>query len=405
MLFRYRASDSEGKIIEGEGDFINENAVLEFLKGKNLNPINLELIATKTKLRTSLFGSPINITDQIFLTRYLALMLKVGTDIFKAIDILIADFEKPSVRSLLIEIRENLSKGQPFYSTFLKYPKIFSPVFTNLIRAGEASGNLEKVFEELSDSLEKQRDLSQRIKSALIYPILLVVASIGIVALLVTFAIPKMATLFQGNEMKMPAVTQLIFNISFFLSDYGLYILAFLILLIMGIIMFYKFSLVGRRFFQRLAFKIPLVNNILYKMSYQRFAVTFGALMRAGLPILENLEITATTVGNEEIRQALLRIAQEDIIKGVTLGDAFRKEEVFPQTIRTLISIGEKAGHTEEVLRTLSEFYDSEIDAAVKSLVSIFEPLMLVIIGVVVGGIALAVILPVYQFTTQLGGV
>lgn len=405
MLFRYRASDSEGKIIEGEGDFINENAVLEFLKGKNLNPINLELVATKTKLRASLFGSPINITDQIFLTRYLALMLKVGTDIFKAIDILIADFEKPSVRSLLIEIRENLSKGQPFYSTFAKYPKIFSPVFTNLIRAGEASGNLEKVFEELSESLEKQRDLSQRIKSALIYPILLVVASIGIVALLVTFAIPKMATLFQGNEMKMPPITQLIFNISFFLSDYGLYILAFLILLMIGMIMFYKFSLVGRRLFQRLAYKIPLVNNILYKMSYQRFAVTFGALMRAGLPILENLEITATTVGNEEMRQALLRIGHEGIVKGVTLGDAFRKEEVFPQTIRTLISIGEKAGHTEEVLHTLSEFYDSEIDAAVKSLVSIFEPLMLVIIGVVVGGIALAVILPVYQFTTQLGGV
>jgi type II secretory pathway component PulF len=405
MLFRYRASDSDGKIIEGEGDFINENAVLEFLKGKNLNPINLELVATKTKLRASLFGSPINITDQIFLTRYLALMLKVGTDIFKAIDILIADFEKPSVRSLLIEIRENLSKGQPFYSTFAKYPKIFSPVFTNLIRAGEASGNLEKVFEELSESLEKQRDLSQRIKSALIYPILLVVASIGIVALLVTFAIPKMATLFQGNEMKMPPITQLIFNVSFFLSDYGLYILGFVILLLVGIIMFYKFSLVGRRLFQRLAYKIPLVNNILYKMSYQRFAVTFGALMRAGLPILENLEITATTVGNEEMRQALMRIAQEGIVKGVTLGEAFRREEVFPQTIRTLISIGEKAGHTEEVLHTLSEFYDSEIDAAVKSLVSIFEPLMLVIIGVVVGGIALAVILPVYQFTTQLGGV
>jgi len=134
---------------------------LEFLKGKNLNPISLELVATKSKIRASLFGSPITITDQIFLTRYLALMLKVGTDIFKAIDILIADFEKPAVRSLLIEIRENLSKGQPFYSTFAKYPKIFSPVFTNLIRAGEASGNLEKVFEELSDSLEKQRFISK----------------------------------------------------------------------------------------------------------------------------------------------------------------------------------------------------------------------------------------------------
>jgi len=405
MLFKYRASDEEGKIIEGEGDFVNESAVLEFLKGKNLNPISLELVATKSKIRASLFGSPITITDQIFLTRYLALMLKVGTDIFKAIDILIADFEKPAVRSLLIEIRENLSKGQPFYSTFAKYPKIFSPVFTNLIRAGEASGNLEKVFEELSDSLEKQRDLSQRIKSALIYPILLVVASIGIVALLVTFAIPKMATLFEGSEMKMPPITKMIFSVSAFLSHYGLYLLIGVIILVVALLMFYKLTLSGRRFFQRIAYKIPLVNNILAKMSYQRFAVTFGALMRAGLPILENLEITATTVGNEEMRQALLRIAHEGIVKGVTLGEAFRKEEAFPQTIRTLISIGEKAGHTEEVLHTLSSFYDSEIDAAVKSLVSIFEPLMLVIIGVVVGGIALAVILPVYQFTTQLGGV
>jgi type II secretory pathway component PulF len=405
MLFKYRASDEEGKIIEGEGDFVNESAVLEFLKGKNLNPISLELVATKSKIRASLFGSPITITDQIFLTRYLALMLKVGTDIFKAIDILIADFEKSAVRSLLIEIRENLSKGQPFYSTFAKYPKIFSPVFTNLIRAGEASGNLEKVFEELSDSLERQRDLSQRIKSALIYPILLVVASIGIVALLVTFAIPKMATLFEGSEMKMPPITKMIFSVSAFLSHYGLYLLIGVIILVVALLMFYKLTLIGRRFFQRIAYKIPLVNNILAKMSYQRFAVTFGALMRAGLPILENLEITATTVGNEEMRQALLRIAHEGIVKGVTLGEAFRKEEAFPQTIRTLISIGEKAGHTEEVLHTLSSFYDSEIDAAVKSLVSIFEPLMLVIIGVVVGGIALAVILPVYQFTTQLGGV
>lgn len=140
-------------------------------------------------------------------------------------------------------------------------------------------------------------------------------------------------------------------------------------------------------------------------MAYQRFATTFGSLMRAGLPILENLEITATTVGYEEMRQALLRIAHEGVARGISLGDAFRNEEIFPQTIRTLISIGEKAGRTDEVLKTLSDFYDTEIDAAVKSLVAIFEPIMLIFIGVIVGGIALAVILPVYQFTNQLGGI
>lgn len=405
MLFKYRASTKDGKIIEGEGDFLNEDAVLAYLKSQNLNPINLQLVATKSKLKSRLFGSPININDQIFLTRDLALMLKVGTDIFKAIDILIADYDKPAVRSLLIEIRENLSKGQPFYTTFAKYPKIFSPVFTNLIRAGEASGNLETVFEELSITLEKQRDLQQRIKSALIYPLLLVVASIGIIILLVTFAIPNMATLFQGGDMPLPPITKVIFDISFFLSDYGLYILIGLVVIIVAMVMFYKMSLVGRTFFQRLAFRLPVVKTVLSKMAYQRFATTFGTLMRAGLPILENLEITATTIGNEEMRQALLRIANEGVAKGVSLGDAFRKEEIFPHTIRTLISIGEKAGRTDEVLKTLADFYDTEIDVAVKSLVAIFEPIMLLFIGVVVGGIALAVILPVYQFTSQLGGI
>ncbi|MDD3614565.1 MAG: type II secretion system F family protein, partial [Candidatus Pacebacteria bacterium] len=374
MLFKYRASTKDGKIIEGEGDFLNEDAVLAYLKSQNLNPINLQLVATKSKLKSRLFGSPININDQIFLTRDLALMLKVGTDIFKAIDILIADYDKPAVRSLLIEIRENLSKGQPFYTTFAKYPKIFSPVFTNLIRAGEASGNLETVFEELSITLEKQRDLQQRIKSALIYPLLLVVASIGIIILLVTFAIPNMATLFQGGDMPLPPITKVIFDISFFLSDYGLYILIGLVVIIVAMVMFYKMSLVGRTFFQRLAFRLPVVKTVLSKMAYQRFATTFGTLMRAGLPILENLEITATTIGNEEMRQALLRIANEGVAKGVSLGDAFRKEEIFPHTIRTLISIGEKAGRTDEVLKTLADFYDTEIDVAVKSLVAIFEP-------------------------------
>ncbi len=404
MLYQYKASNKEGKIIEGEGDFIDENAILEFLKGKELNPISLQVIITKSKLKTSLFSSPISIDDQILLTRYLSLMLRVGTDIFKAIDILISDFEKPAIRTFLIEVRENLAKGQPFYTTFAKYPKIFSPVFTNLVKAGEASGNLENVFSELSVSLEKQKDLQQRIKSALIYPIILVVASIAIIILLITFAIPKMATLYQGGDMEMPPLTQVIFNISAFLSHYGLYLLIVVVAIIVGLVSFYKTSMVGRAFFQRLTYKIPVVKGVLSKMSYQRFAMTFGSLMKAGLPILENLEITATTVGNEEMRQALLRVAYEGIMKGTTLGDAIRKEEVFPQTIRTLISIGEKAGHTEEVLETLTNFYDSEIDASVKSMVAIFEPVMLLFIGLIVGSIALAVILPVYQFTSQLGG-
>jgi len=405
MLFHYSASNKEGKIIEGDGDFKDTEAALEFLKNQGLAPIKLRAIKTfQSKLKRS-FGSPISLVDKLFLTKYLSLMLKVGTDIFKAIDILLADFEKPAVRALLMEIRKNLESGKPFYTTFQQYPKIFSPVFTNLIKAGEASGNLENIFQELSVSLEKERELKSRVRSALIYPILLVSFSIAILIMLVTFAIPRIASMFMTGEMKIPLITKIIFNFSFFLQSNGLWIFGLIIGLIIVAVLFFRLTLAGRLIFSRLTYKIPFVSDVLKKIAYQRFGNTFGALMQAGLPILENLEITATTIGNEEMKQALLRIGREKIVRGVTIGEAFRQEEAFPQTIRTLIAIGEKAGHTEEVLRSLADFYQSEIDNSIKSLVAIFEPVMLLFIGVVVGGIALAVILPVYQFVSQIGGI
>lgn len=403
MLFHYVASNQAGKIIEGDEDFKDNVGALEFLKNQGLTPISLKATKTsKSKLKSS-FSSPITISDKIFLLKYLGLMLRVGTDIFKAIDILIHDFEKPAVKALLMEIRQNLEKGKPFYTTFLNYPRIFSSVFVNLIRAGETSGNLEQILVDLGVSLEKERELKQKIKSALIYPILLICASVGILILLVTFAIPKISSMFMDSNMKVPLITKIIFGTSNFLAKNGLAFFGTLILAIIALVIYLKKTKSGRALWGRLIYRIPVISTVLKKIAYQRFATTFGSLMRSGLPILDNLEITATTVGYDEMQQATLRVAHDGIAKGTTMGDAFRKEEVFPQTIRTLLSIGEKAGHTEEILGNLADFYESEIDSAVKTLVAVFEPAMLLFLGVIVGGIALAVILPVYQFVGQMG--
>ncbi len=405
MLFHYTASDKTGKMIEASGDFKDATAVLEFIKNKGLTPLKIKEAKTlKSKLNITI-GSPISLTDKIFLTKYLALMLRSGTDLFKAIDILMNDFEKPAMKSLLLEIRENLEKGLPFYKTFERYPKMFSSVFTNMIRAGETSGNLDKIFADLSQSLEKQRDLRQRIRSALIYPILLVVASAGILILLVTFAIPRISSMFLESNIKVPGVTRVIFSISSFTSSFGGYIALFIGILILAIFVLFKYSSSGRLFFDRLIYKIPVVKNILKTISYQQFSATFGSLMKSGLPILENLKITSTTINHQDMKKAILRVADEGLARGLTLGEAFRGEEVFPQSIRTLISVGEQAGHTEEILVTLADFYESEIDTAVKSLVSLVEPIMLLVIGIIVGGIALSVVLPVYQFVGQVGGI
>ena len=402
MRFNYTASKPDGKIIEGNYDADSSSEVLAYLASQGLKPITLKVLKEfEKKGRFSIFKQSVNIADKIFLTKYLSLMLKVGTDLFKAIDILITDFDKQAVKALLLEIKLTLEKGQPFYSAFAKYPKIFSPVFINLIKAGEASGNLENIFEQLSDSLQKEQELRHRIKAALTYPILLLTASLAVLFLLISFALPKIAEVFSSAGFEPPTFSRITFAIGIFFGKY-LMIIAPLIILTIGILWyFFSQTLIGRKIFYRFVIKLPAVGNVLKKLAFQRFASTLSALLLAGMPILSALEITADAVGSEEIKSSLIRIARDGISKGLTICDAFKREQVFPRVIVNLMAISEKAGHIEQILKTLADFYESEIDASIKTLVSFLEPVLLLFIGLTVGAIALAIIIPIYQLTGQ----
>ena len=402
MRFNYTASKPDGKIIEGNYDADSSSEVLAYLASQGLKPITLKVLKEfEKKGRFSIFKQSVNIADKIFLTKYLSLMLKVGTDLFKAIDILITDFDKQAVKALLLEIKLTLEKGQPFYSAFAKYPKIFSPVFINLIKAGEASGNLENIFEQLSDSLQKEQELRHRIKAALTYPILLLTASLAVLFLLISFALPKIAEVFSSSGFEPPTFSRITFSIGIFFGKY-LMIIAPLIILTIGILWyFFSQTLIGRKIFYRFVIKLPAVGNVFKKLAFQRFASTLSALLLAGMPILSALEITADAVGSEEIKSSLIRIAREGISKGLTIGDSFKREPAFPRVIVNLMAISEKAGHIEQILKTLADFYESEIDASIKTLVSFLEPILLLFIGLTVGAIALAIIIPIYQLTGQ----
>jgi len=402
MRFNYTASKPDGKIIEGNYDADSSSEVLAYLASQGLKPITLKVLKEfEKKGRFSIFKQSVNIADKIFLTKYLSLMLKVGTDLFKAIDILITDFDKQAVKALLLEIKSTLEKGQPFYSAFAKYPKIFSSVFINLIKAGEASGNLENIFEQLSDSLQKEQELRHRIKAALTYPILLLTASLAVLFLLISFALPKIAEVFSSSGFEPPTFSRITFSIGIFFGKY-LMIIAPLIILTIGILWyFFSQTLIGRKIFYRFVIKLPAVGNVLKKLAFQRFASTLSALLLAGMPILSALEITADAVGSEEIKSSLIRIAREGISKGLTIGDSFKREPAFPRVIVNLMAISEKAGHIEQILKTLADFYESEIDASIKTLVSFLEPILLLFIGLTVGAIALAIIIPIYQLTGQ----
>lgn len=399
MRFHYKAINSKGKLIEADLEAADMAAALASIGSTGLKPISLKPVKKFSLDFKKFFGQKITLEDKVFITKYLSLMLRVGTDLFRAINILIDDFDKPIIKNLLIEIRTNLEKGQPFYTTFAKYPKSFSPVFINLVRAGEVSGNLERVFGELSISLEKERDLTSKIKSALTYPVILFVASLLILILLVSFALPKIANVFLSGGLKPPAFSQLVFTVGLFIGDHLVVLLTSLVIIVVGGLYFFVKTTLGKKTAYDFALRLPVIKRVIREISLQRFAATLSSLLSSGLPIIESIEITSESVGVPELKNALHRIAQEGIAKGLTVGEAFKREPAVPKIVANLIAISEKSGHLEEILLTLSNFYASEVEGAVKSLVSFIEPVMLLMIGLVIGTIALAVIIPVYQLT------
>lgn len=400
MVYHYIATDKEGKLQEADFEAPSLEDVLRFLSGRELRPVSVKPLVVNRGVFGGLFGK-ITLADKVFLTKYLSLMLRVGTDLLAAINILIADFDKPAMKNFLLEVRENLTRGRSFYEIFAKYPKVFSPVFVNLLKAAEASGTLQSTFENLSASLAKESELKSKIRAALIYPIIILTASLGLFIFLVTFALPKLAAVFTSGGINPPGFSRFVFGIGLFV---GGHVVGFLLTLLGGLAFlgyfFFKNPL-GRRIADRVLRRMPVVKNLYREIAVQRFAATLAALLGAGLPIIDSVKITANVVNAPEFSDALMRIADEGLAKGLTIGEAFRREPSFPKVVVNLIAISEKAGHLSEVLVTLSDFYATNVDNDIKTLISFMEPALLLFMGLMVGGIALSIIVPIYQLTTQ----
>ncbi len=401
MLYRYVAADKMGKVHESQLDAEDLNQVLQYLAGHELQPISVKPLREAQTARQRFFGAKISVEDKVFLTKYLALMLRVGTDLLSAINILIMDFDKPAVKDFLLEVRENLSRGRPFYSAFEVREDVFSPTIVNMIRAAEASGNLQQTLEDLSVTLNREAELRGRIKSALIYPVILLSLSFAVMVFLVTFALPKVADVFTDSGINPPFFSRIVFTVGLFVGGNIITISVLLIGAIAVTVYAYLKTSAGRRLINRALFSLPMIKKIYSELAIQRLASTMSSLMKAGLPIIESIKIAAKTVGLDEYRFSLERIAEEGLAKGLTIGEAFKREVVFPKTVVNLIAISEKAGHLEEVLATLADFYSSSVDNGIKTVVSLLEPVLLLTMALLVGIIAISIIVPIYQLTTQ----
>ena len=395
MKFKYKAADLSGKFIEGEASGESISDALKVLAAQGLKPISVTPLG-KNRRTARIFGGGVSIKEQIFLTRYLALMLRVGMNLLSAISVLIDNFENPTLKNFLKEVRISIEKGNPLYMVFARYPQYFSAVFTNLVKAGEQSGTLDQVFESLNLNLEREMNLRNSIRAALFYPLVLFVLASLVLLFLVTFAIPKIAGIFTDTGGDVPVFSRIVFAVGLALGSHPWLVFGGFFAVMIGLYLFFR-SAEGKRALYTIMSHVPVLRTVVERVALQRMAVTLSALLKAGLPILDALEITAEIIGNRAFTRALQRVAREGLTKGKTLGEAFRAEPIFPGVVTSLIAISEQAGQLPSVLETLARFYEEEVNQEVKRLVAILEPLMLLLIGGVVGLIALSIIVPIYQ--------
>ena len=399
MIFSYEAIDKDGATEKGEFQGVSKKEVIDHLEKKGLTPISIQTLKEKegTGLSFSLhLFEKFTALDRIFLVRNLSAMIRAGMNLSETLDILLADSTKRLMRAILSRAQLNLQSGQPLSATFSAYKRFFPSVFIGMLKAGEASGQLSKVLDELGRFMIRDYSLVRKVRSALMYPIMLLIGSVGVVILLLVFVLPRLSKVFEQSGVELPFITKLIMSISKALSFNP-----FLDLIIIGgfvwFFTYFKKTDIGQRFFLWVTFRLPVAKELSKKVALVKFSRTLGSLISSGISFIEALELTADSVGNEYYRKAILG-SVEQVKNGISFSKTFSDHlDIFPRSLISLIAVGEKTGTMDNILKTFADFYDEEVDDTLKDLTTFLEPVLLMAMGLIIGAIALSILLPIYQ--------
>lgn len=378
------------KRTEGELEAPSIEDAKAILTGRN---VKIEKIYKKpTEIKLS-FGTGIKTKDIVVFTRQFATMLNAGIPIVECLTILSTQAENPALRKVLSDVKTNVEGGVPLADSLRKHGKIFDPLYCSLVEAGEAGGLLTGVLERLSGYMEKSQAIKGKVKGAMVYPVIILIVATVIVGGLLYFVIPKFADMFAGMGRKLPFLTQFVIDASNYLTHNILMILGVIIGFIV-VFSLWKKTEKGAFLFDAFLLKVPLIGNIIKKSAVARFTRTFGTLTSAGVEILSGMAITAKTSGNKVIEKALLD-ARDDVAGGSGIAEPLKKAKIFPPMVISMIAAGEKSGAMEDMLNKIADFYELEVDSAVEALTSAMEPLIMVVLGGVIGTIVIALFLPI----------
>lgn len=392
--FKYKAINSEGQRIEGSQSADSESQVREMLLSNQYYPLSIEKENSKGKSSLS-FNRKVKLKDIAVFCRQFYVMLDSGLSIGKALNILIEQSEKPKLREALIGVNGDLKRGETLANSMIKRKDVFPNLLTSMIDAGERSGNLDIILKRMADYYEKETKIRGKIKSAMIYPIVLGVVAIIAITFILTFVMPTFVQMFEENNVELPMSTKMVLGTSNMLGKYG--IIIFLIL-VTAIILLGKYlkSEEGQYKLSVINLKIPVIKKLTQKIIVSRFTRTMGIVSSSGMSLVTSLQIVASVVGNKIAEKELLKV-KEKVLKGEGLGDSIMNIKIFPPMLASMVKIGEEAGSLDSILDKTADFYDDELEREIKTATALIEPSMIVLMGIIIGFLLISILTPMFK--------
>ena len=403
--YLYIATDKQNKSVTGTIEATDKPAAIAALGRQNLQPISLKE-GGKKNLNLTIFGKgKVKSDDLVMFTRQLSAMVGAGVPLLRALNSLKQHTESAALQEVLSDVIKDVEEGSPLADALGKHPNTFSDVYINMVRAGEAAGILDDILKRLAMQQEKNATIRKKVKSAMTYPMVLIIITVIAFFGLMLFVIPqigKILTDLGGPDAKLPLITQIMLGISGFFTNYWFIVFP---VIIGGIYLLLRYLKTpkGKSQLHHLVLKLPGIKGIVTKVVIARFSRTFSALMGAGVAVLEALDVTAHAVGNVVYENALMDAA-EKVKNGATLSSVIEKDPLFPAIVAQMVSVGEETGQTDTVLVKVADFYEEEVDVAIDGISAIIEPVMIVFMGSMVGLIAASVMVPIASLAQNIKG-
>ena len=393
--FAYKAKNWDGKIVSSEMECENKEACISKLREKGYFVINIAEKKGSGGGGFSLFGGSVSSQEVSIFARQFATMIGSGVPLVRCLTILQSQAENPYFKKVINQIRTDVEGGATFSKALEKHPKVFNNLFCSLVKAGEIGGILDTILERLADYLESSEALKAKIKGAMTYPVVVFAIAGLVVVALVMFVLPQFKEIFLGMNIELPWATQFLLSLSDFMVGWWFVVLPGIVLVPMLIWKFFQ-TKTGSRIWDTNILRVPNLGMMMRKVAVAKFTRTLGTLISSGVPILQALEVTSQTAGNCVIAEAVDK-TRISIREGESIAEPLKSSGVFPPMVVQMIAVGEETGELDKMLTKIADFYDTEVDTAVKGLTSVIEPLVIVVLGVVIGGIVMAVFMPMLK--------